>query len=110
MIGTGGSDEVNRFHTLMKAFENSPDGGTPLCRHIQEIISQIKPREQELRSKGQKACVVIMTDGQSSDGNIAKAMEPLKNLPVWVVVRLCTDDDKIGDYWSKIDKELELGE
>ena len=35
-------------------------------------------------------------------------MRPLKDLPVWVVVRLCTNDDKIVDYWNRVDEELEL--
>ena len=39
---------------------------------------------------------------------INKLKEPLKNLPVWVVIRLCTDDDKIVNYWNNIDSQLEL--
>jgi len=108
-IGFGGSDEDAGYNTLFKAFEDSPDGGTPLCFHIREIIAKIRPMEQELRAKGQKACVVIMTDGESSDGDIAQAMQPLKSLPVWVTIRLCTDDDRIAKYWNNIDSQLELG-
>ena len=37
-----------------------------------------------------------------------QAMRPLKDLPVWVVVRLCTNDEKIVDYWNRVDEELEL--
>ena len=51
---------------------------------------------------------IIATDGESSDGDVAEALRPLQNLPVWVVVRLCTDDDKIVNYWNNIDKVLEL--
>jgi hypothetical protein len=64
--------------------------------------------ESQLRANAQKAVVVIATDGESSDGDIAHAMKPLEQLPVWVVIRLCTDDDKIVDYWNNIDRNLEL--
>ncbi len=68
--------------------------GTPLCRHIREVIDQIRYYEPVLRVHGQKACVIIATDGESSDGDVASAMKPLEQLPCWVVVRLCTNDEK----------------
>ncbi len=52
-----------------------------------QVIAQIQLMEHALRSSSRKALVVIATDGESSDGDIAEAMRPLKNLPVWVVVR-----------------------
>lgn len=78
--------------------------GTPLCRHIREVIQEIKLIEPTLRANGQKACIIIATDGESSDGNIAEAMKPLEQLPVWVVIRLCTSDDKVTtvNYLKKI--------
>ena len=39
--------------------------------------------------------------------NIA-AMRPLEQLPVWVVIRLCTDEDKMVNYWNNIDSAIEL--
>ena len=35
-------------------------------------------------------------------------MRQLENLPVWVVVRLCTDEDKMVNYWNNVDSEVEL--
>ena len=35
-------------------------------------------------------------------------MRPLQQLPVWIVIRLCTDEDKMVDYWNKVDGEIEL--
>jgi hypothetical protein len=94
---------------LSTLLDGSPNGGTPLCYHIREVINEIAIAAPQLRSNNQRAVVVIATDGESSDGSMAEAMAPLKHLPVQVVVRLCTDDDKICDYWNNIDKELELG-
>jgi hypothetical protein len=99
------SDALNMFNAVL---DGSPGGGTPLCRHIREVIGQITLMAPQLRANGHRAVVTIATDGESSDGDIAAAMKPLQNLPVWVVIRLCTDDDKIVEYWNNIDAQLEL--
>jgi hypothetical protein len=36
------------------------------------------------------------------------ALVPLQTLPVWLVVRLSTDDEAIVKYWNKIEKKLTL--
>jgi hypothetical protein len=108
MIGDGDDLDNNKFNTLNAIFDHSPGGGTPLCRHIYEVTEQLRHLAPGLRAAGQKAVVMIATDGESSDGNIAEALRPLKDLPVWVVIRLCTDEDKIVDYWNNVDNELEL--
>lgn len=108
MIGNCSEDENTHYAQLKEAFDQSPNGGTPLCRHIREVVGKIKSMEKQLRQSSQKACVIIMTDGESSDGDIVDALRPLRNLPAWVVIRLCTDEDKVVDYWNSIDNELEL--
>lgn len=86
----------------------TPIGKTPLCRHLGEIIEKIKMLAPTLRANGQKAAVIIATDGESSDGDLIEAMKPLQDLPVWVVVRLCTDNIRVVKYWNDIDESLEL--
>jgi hypothetical protein len=39
---------------------------------------------------------------------MARALKQLEHLPVWTVIRLCTDEDEVGDYWSGIDDNIEL--
>eukprot|EP01038_Epipyxis_sp_PR26KG_P013124 gene13124-17590_t len=107
-IMVGKTQDHNNLNKLYSLLDGSPNGQTPLCKHINDVIQQIRSVETQLRNSGQKACVVIATDGLSSDGDIATAMRPLKSLPVWVVVRLCTDEDKVVSYWNNIDQELEL--
>ena len=62
----------------------------------------------DLRAAGKKAALIIFTDGQASDGDIAAALLPLNDLPVWVVIRLCTDEAPVVKYWTAIDGQLEL--
>lgn len=108
-VGTGDAAADNSsYATLRRLFSESPSGGTPLCRHIREVAAKIRSMEPMLCSTGQRACVIVCTDGEASDGNMAEAMRPLKELPVWVVVRLCTDEDRIVQYWNNIDQQLEL--
>jgi hypothetical protein len=77
--------DSTRFSLLKTILDQSPSGGTPLCFHIREVIAEIRRMEPQLRATGQKACVIIATDGESSDGDIITAMQPLRSLPVWVV-------------------------
>lgn len=84
-VGIPDAGETQRFQSLNQRLEDSPTGGTPLCRHIREVIQEISSMEGQLRASGQKACLVIATDGESGDGDIITAMQPLRNLPVWVV-------------------------
>lgn len=104
MVGTENDDSSK----LTDFYETSPSGRTPLCRHIKDVIKKIQDITPELLSRGQKACLMIATDGEATDGDIMEAMVPLQDLPVYVVIRLCTDDAKVVKYWNEIDKNLEL--
>ena len=107
MVGLGG-DNSEGLEFAQEVFEEQPAGQTPLCHHVTCVVNAISQMEAKLRQGGKKACVVIATDGESSDGNITEALRPLQNLPVWVVLRLCTNQQTVVDYWNNIDKELEL--
>jgi hypothetical protein len=72
------------------------------------VTASILVVEADLRRQGRKALVVIATDGEATNGNLAVAMRPLKNLPVAVLIRFCTSDEGVLRYWNKIDQELEL--
>ena len=107
MLGTG-DDGSQRHHELLRHLDESPSGGTPLCRHISEIAMQISALAPQLRANNQKAALIIATDGESSDGDVAQAMAPLGQLPVWVVIRLCTGEENVVNYWNNVDSQLEL--
>jgi len=95
-----------------------PSGVTPLTEHIVNIRREIIEMARSLRDQGQRAVVVIATDGSPSDENgytsslvksqFLDALRSLEGLPVWIVIRLCTDEDDVVDFYNNIDEELEL--
>lgn len=109
-LGNGTSDRQKATHKqqLRDLCETSPTGRTPICAHIRAVVASIRAQASELRRNNQRAVVAIATDGCSTDGDVAAALRPLEDLPVWVVIKLCTDDDEVVEYWNNIDSELEL--
>jgi hypothetical protein len=103
-----GDDGGESLKFLREVLSESPAGPTPLCSHIEAIVQCIQSVENDLRANGQKAVVMIATDGESSDGNVAEALRPLTNLPVLVILRLCTEEGDVVEYWNNIDNQLEL--
>ena len=64
LIGTGDLGARDHFLSLLDA---SPNGGTPLCWHVNAIAAAIAPIAGQLRAAGQRAVLTIFTDGESSD-------------------------------------------
>ena len=93
---------------LTRARATSPTGGTPLCSHLRTIAAELKALAPEFNRCHQRAVLIIATDGESSDGDIASALKPFARLPCTVVIRLCTDSPRIVKYWNEIDDDLEL--
>jgi hypothetical protein len=87
---------------------SAPNGGTPLCKILRQIINEIKPEAEMYRRQNKMFMIVISTDGESSDGNVASVLMELQHYPVCVTLRLCTDDDKIVNYWNNVDNDLEI--
>lgn len=65
-----------------------------------------------------QVAVVIATDGLPTDdqGNggeeitqeFVRALRGLEGMPIWLVIRLCTDEDEVTDFYNKLDGKLEL--
>lgn len=108
VCGSPNASASSEVAALKRLVSTSPTGRTPICEQIRQVTASVSQRADALRAAGQRHVVIIASDGISTDGDIAEAMRPLQNLPVWVVVRLCTDEDSVVEYWNKVDEELEI--
>jgi hypothetical protein len=108
LVGTADPEGLEYYRFLDFLKNSSPGGSTPLCKHVGEIVAKIRQLAPALRAANQRACVAIYSDGEATDGDLVEAMKPLQSLPVWVVVRLCTDEQRVVDLWNNLDTQLEI--
>lgn len=118
-IAERGVDMIDQdLQIALKCMESSPTGLTPLTDHIHEIRENILELEPTLRQNGTKVAIVLATDGLptssnrnnqgiSSEQEFVDALKSLEGLPVWVVIRLCTDDDNVVSFYNDLDSQLE---
>lgn len=102
-------------HTLRHAY---PGGVTPLTRHVLDIQQAVQAMAPELRARGQRVAIILATDGlpTDSEGNgglheqrvFVQALRSLEQLPIWLVVRLCTNEESVVQFYNSLDEQLEL--
>lgn len=88
----------------------TPCGGTPLLTSINGVINEISKINHILIQNNMVVSVIIATDGEASDGSIEEmkaSISKLMKLKVHVVIRLCTNEEKIIKYWNSIDDNIE---
>jgi len=117
-VATDTTDTERRSHleldeALSILHSTRPGGPTPLTAHLVEIASELEQMAPILRQTGKKAVVVIATDGLPTDGGrnrkeFVAALRSLEQYPVWVVIRLCTDEDHVVDFYNDLDDQLEI--
>lgn len=110
-------EEIQSFFNTLS--ETHPSGVTPLAWHLRDIYKMLAPMRDELRAEGKQVVVCLATDGLPTDergytgeritADFERALQKLlHDMPVWMVVRLCTDEEPILKYYEKLDAELEL--
>jgi len=88
-----------------------PSHGTPLTERLQHLLFRLRGNARELEAHGQKVMITIVTDGapNGSRANFVQALRQLtREVPAYLVIRLCTDDDDVTQFYDDIDKEVEL--
>jgi len=111
-IAERGNDWIaTDLDTVLSHFSRlSPQGVTPLTSHLNRIY-------QSIQYVKEKIVLVLATDGRPTDslGYFSAAVDrafenALRQIQshAWVVVRLCTSDNGVLEYYRKLDEQMEL--
>jgi len=95
-----------------------PNGATPLAKRLRQIQTRLADVHGHLAQQGLRTVVVIATDGRPTDKDgpsasakdeVVRVMRQLSaECPVFLVIRLCTDEEDVIAYYNRIDEEEEL--
>ena len=94
---------------LIAAFQNKPQGLTPLPRILNKVLDEFSSTIQ-LNEK--KLLIIIATDGEPTDDQGRTAIPQFKHAllrrtnKMFTSVVVCTDDDNSSSYLNKWDVEL----
>ena len=108
--------EVENARSIMGGCQ--PGGVTPLTKHVNEIRDNVLEIRDDLVATGGRVAVILATDGiptnrrgYKSDrtrAEFVEALRSLEGLPVWLIIRLCTDDEDVVNFYNDLDQQLEL--
>lgn len=88
-------------------FADSPDGGTPLIRRLNEVMSAYRHKLEE-----RKLLVFVATDGEPSDGNMVNwfetkfASDTLLRERVAISFVMCTEEEKVLKVYNETIDEI----
>lgn len=95
-----------------------PSGNTPLIEHLITLCDELHDRSDDLKNKSQKVAIIITTDGlptnewgeedENSKEVFKRILRSLSRLQAWIVIRLCTSDEEVIDFFNTVDLELEM--
>ena len=112
--------DLKRAESIMA--KSKPSGMTSIPTAIAEVRNEIVSMLPQLEADNAKVAVVIATDGSNySKDNVGNgsdeeqlqqemitALESLHGLPVYVVIRLCTDFEPLVGFYNGLDSKLDL--
>ena len=119
-VGLRGSQNVQEDirHVRSVMYRAKPVGVTPLTTHILQIQQTIQSMAPRLLREGKRVAVILATDGLPTDEEgfggdditqeFVQALKSLEGLPIWLVIRLCTDEELVTSFYNNLDGQFEL--
>lgn len=107
-------EELQRLRHLLKSH---PGGNTPLTVHLKDILESLRDLEPDVLECN-SISIVIMTDrlptdaegveGQDVNFEFLDTLKDFQDYPVWIVIRLSTDDKRVVDFYSSLDRGIAI--
>eukprot|EP00543_Licmophora_paradoxa_P008691 CAMPEP_0202453036 /NCGR_PEP_ID=MMETSP1360-20130828/11109_1 /ASSEMBLY_ACC=CAM_ASM_000848 /TAXON_ID=515479 /ORGANISM="Licmophora paradoxa, Strain CCMP2313" /LENGTH=375 /DNA_ID=CAMNT_0049072025 /DNA_START=121 /DNA_END=1248 /DNA_ORIENTATION=- len=95
-----------------------PKGCTPISKRVKEIRANIEILRDELEETESRVAIILATDGlptnregecnENTKNEFIAALRSLEGLPIWLVIRLCTQSEEVVEFYNDLDAQLEL--
>jgi hypothetical protein len=109
-------DEMSRLKSALKSATLAQDQ-CPLTARVHKIGKIISPMAPSLNAHDEKVTVVICTQGLPTDDHGTSSrtiqnefwseLKALSKLPVKIIIRLCSDDEKVKDAYNAMEGRME---
>eukprot|EP00746_Dinoflagellata_sp_MGD_P143609 gnl/MRDRNA2_/MRDRNA2_76419_c0_seq1.p1 gnl/MRDRNA2_/MRDRNA2_76419_c0~~gnl/MRDRNA2_/MRDRNA2_76419_c0_seq1.p1 ORF type:complete len:641 (-),score=104.03 gnl/MRDRNA2_/MRDRNA2_76419_c0_seq1:296-2218(-) len=106
-----GDPKVQIQNMAKKLHQARPGGGTPLTESLEYLRQRLHANREGLIEGGRKVILNIATDGVPAgphDSFVQIIRRIARELPIYIVIRLCTDNTDLHDFYHCVDKELEI--
>lgn len=104
-----GSVEINPDSTkTQKDYQNEFSQITRTTNGATPLLADLESLKEHMKQTPGKKFLVIYSDGVSSDGDITNVLIEIQKMNVNIVIRLCTDEQSVVDYWEQLDAIPEL--
>jgi len=119
-LGVASSEEVDlqsEIQRLSSLMQQTPAGsGCEMLPHLREVVDSCLNIPVESFGEDRFMAIIFVTDRLPVDENgsegehvtkqFLETLNMLSGLPIWVVIRLSTDDQKVVDFYDKLDDQM----
>jgi len=119
-LGVAASEHLNvdsELHRLRRLLKCHPGGNTPLTVHLKDILESLKDVDPDLLEENVMSIVIVTdrlpTDAEGTQGHdvnfeFLETLKEFQEYPVWIVIRLSTDDRRVVDFYSSLDRGIAI--